>query len=513
MNKNIKNTGINNLDTKIKLLPHGPGIYKFLDEDGNILYIGKATNLRNRVSSYFSGTLYDRPRIKQMIPYVKDVSITETNNEIESLVLESALIKKHKPFYNSDKKDDKSYVWIYISTKEKFPTVKIVRKTSNKEMKKGRLFGPYPSSSATKRIFTYLRKLYPFCTCKEENSKECLYFHLGLCPGPYQGHITEEEYRKNINEIIKFLNGRKRGQIREMEKKMYQYSKEKNFEKAATLRDRISDLKYLGEKIDFLPDDTEQSYKERRRKLLRREFEDLKRELGLKKLNRIECYDISNIQGQLAYGSMVVAENGEIRRDQYRIFKIEDIDKPNDPAMLKRVLERRFDKGNNMKYPSNPDIILIDGGKSQLSVLHKGLKGILPPESILMGISKGKRLKRKGSRQLDEFWLITVPLGEENNITRVDIINKSILIDLRDEAHRFAILHHRKSRIRKANNTELEKIPGVGKKRMKKLLKDFGDIKELKKANLDEINNSINNKTISKEIYKHFHQQRYTTGA
>ena len=504
MNKNIKNLGIKNLETKIKLLPQKPGIYKFLDENGKILYIGKATNLRNRVSSYFSSTLYDRPRIKQMIPYIKDISITETNNEIESLVLESALIKKYKPFYNSDKKDDKSYVWIYISTKDKFPTIKIVRKISNKEMKRGRLFGPYPSSSATKRIFTYLRKLYPFCTCKKENSKECLYFHLGLCPGPYQGHITEEDYRRNINEIIKFLNGRKRGQIKEMERKMYEYSKEKNFEKAAILRDRISDLKYLGEKIDFLPDDTEQSYKERRKEVLRREFEELKRELGLKKLNRIECYDISNIQGELAYGSMVVAENGEIRRDQYRIFKIEDIDKSNDPAMLERVLERRFDTKNKMKYSSNPDIILIDGGKAQLSVLDKGLKGILPFESTLIGISKGKRLKRRGARQLDEFWLITDSNGKENKIKRVDIINKSILIDLRDEAHRFAILHHRKSRIRKAKNTELEKIPGVGKKRMKKLLKDFGDIRTLKEADLDKINQSINNKTVSEEIYKYF---------
>jgi excinuclease ABC subunit C len=506
MNKNIKEPSLNDLDTKIKLLPQRPGIYKFLDEKGKILYIGKATNLRSRVSSYFSSTLYDRPRIKQMIPYVRDVSVTETNNEIESLVLESALIKKYKPFYNSDKKDDKSYVWIYISTKDKFPTVKIVRKISNKEMKRGRLFGPYPSSSATKRIFTYLRKLYPFCTCKKENSKECLYFHLGLCPGPHQGHISEEDYRKNINEIIKFLNGRKRGQIKDMERRMYEYSKNKNFEKAAILRDRISDLKYLGEKIDFLPEDTEQSYKERRKEVLRSEFEDLKRELGLKKLSRIECYDISNIQGELAYGSMVVAEDGEIRRDQYRIFKIEDIDTPNDPVMLKRVLERRFDNKNKMKYPSNPDIILIDGGKSQLSVLHKGLKEVLPSESTLMGISKGKRLKRRGSRQLDEFWLITEQ-EEESKITRVDIVNKSILIDLRDEAHRFAILHHRKSRIRRAKDTELEKIPGVGKKRMKKLLKDFGDIKGLKKATVTEINNSINNKTVSEEIYTHFHPE------
>jgi excinuclease ABC subunit C len=505
MNKNIKSTGVNDLETKIKLLPQKPGIYKFLDEKGEILYIGKATNLRNRVSSYFSNTLYDRPRIKQMIPYIKDVSVTETDNEIESLVLESALIKKYKPFYNSDKKDDKSYVWIYISTKDKFPTVKIVRRVNNEEMKRGRLFGPYPSSSTTKRIFTYLRRLYPFCTCNKESSKECFYFHLGLCPGPYQGHISQEDYRKNINEIIKFLSGRKRGQIKEMEKEMYKYSKEKNFEKAAKLRDRISDLKYLDEKIDFLPDDTEQSYRERRKEVLKSEFEDLKRELNLKKLSRIECYDISNIQGKLAYGSMVVAEDGEIRRDQYRIFKIEDITTPNDPAMLKRVLQRRFDPNNKMKYLSNPDIILIDGGKSQLSVLHKELEGILPPKSTLMGISKGKRLKRKGSRQLDEFWLITNPNKESNKITRVDIVNKSILIDLRDEAHRFAILHHRKSRIRESKRTELEKISGVGKKRIKKLLKDFGDINGLKKASIEDINKSINNKTVSEEIYKYFH--------
>lgn len=507
MNADINNTGFNDLETKIKLLPQRPGIYKFLDEEGKILYIGKATNLRSRVSSYFSSTLYDRPRIKQMIPYIKDVSITETNNEIESLVLESALIKKHKPFYNSDKKDDKSYVWIYISTKDKFPTVKIVRKISNSEMKRGRLFGPYPSSSATKRIFTYLRKLYPFCTCKEENSKGCLYYHLGLCPGPYQGHISEEDYRKNINEIIKFLNGRKRGQIREMEKKMYEYSKSKNFEKAATLRDRISDLKYLGEKIDFLPEDTEQSYKERRKEVLKSEFEDLRNELGLKDLERIECYDISNIQGQLAYGSMVVAVNGEIRRDQYRIFKIDDIDQPNDPGMLKRVLERRFDPQNSEKYSSNPDIVLIDGGKSQLSVLYQGLQKLLPKGTTLMAISKGKRLKRKGARQLDEFWLI-LEEEDKSKITRVDVVNKSILVDLRDEAHRFAILHHRKSRIRKAKNTELEKISGVGKKRMKKLLKDFGDIRGLKKASLEEINRSINNNTVSKEIYEYFHREK-----
>ena len=170
-----------------------------------------------------------------MIPLVNKVEVVETNNEIESLVLESILIKKHKPLYNTEKKDDKSYIWIYISTKDDFPTVKIVRKISNKELRRGKLFGPYPNSSSTKRIFTYLRKLYPFCTCKKESSRECLYFHLGLCPGPYQGHISKKDYRKNINEIIKFLQGRKRGQIEGLEKEMKEYSKMKEYEKAAEL--------------------------------------------------------------------------------------------------------------------------------------------------------------------------------------------------------------------------------------------------------------------------------------
>ncbi len=503
----------NSLKIKIDLLPQGPGIYKFLNQEGKILYIGKATNLRNRVKSYFSSDLYDRPRIKQMIPLIFDVEIVQTNNEIESLVLESVLIKKHQPFYNSDKKDDKSYVWIYISTKDKFPTVKIVRKINNKEFKNGQLFGPYPNSSATKRIFTYLRKTYPFCTCKKENSKECLYFHLGLCPGPHQGHITQEDYRKNINEIIKFLKGRKRGQIKEMEKSMYEYSKRKDFEKAAQLRDRINDLKYLGQRIDLLPDDTEQTYKERRERVLIEEFNDLRTELGFKKLNRIECYDISNIQGKQSYGSMVVAVDGEIRRDQYRIFKVDDIKEVNDPAMLRRVLERRFDKKNKDKNSAIPDLLLIDGGKTQLSVLLPLVESTIPSGTHLLGISKGKRLKRKGSKQTDEFWLVVNSNDKKqtHTIKRVDITNNSILIDLRDEAHRFAILHHRKARIRDSKTSQLSKIPGVGDKRRKLLLIHFKNIQNIKEAKVDEINEVIKNKKVSSRIHEYFNNDENRT--
>ena len=232
------------------------------------MYIGKALNLRNRVKSYFNDTLYDRPYVKKMIPLIQEVEIVETNNEIESLVLEAALIKELKPKYNTLLKDDKSYAWIYVSTKDEFPLIKISRNVTSKELKRGELFGPYPNIHSARRVFTYLRKLYPFCTCSPERAKrekECMYFHIGLCPGPYQGHITKAEYRRNITEILKFLKGRKRGQIAKLESKMKQYSKKKEYEKAGELRDKIEDLKYLGEKINFEYNESSESYITRRK--------------------------------------------------------------------------------------------------------------------------------------------------------------------------------------------------------------------------------------------------------
>ena len=481
-----------NIQRKLETLPHKPGVYKFRDKDGNLLYIGKAINLYNRVRSYFSSDLEDRPRVKQMIPYISDLEITETNNEIESLVLESALIKKYQPPYNLDLKDDKSYAWIYISTKDKFPTVKIVRTLNQKEYQNGELFGPYPSGLAVRRIFTYLRKLYPFCNCCKEGSKESLYYFLGLCPGPYQNHISEVDYRKNINEIIKFLRGRKKGQISELESEMREYSRKRNYEQAAKLRDRISDLKYLGEKIEYTYFDTEEDYKTRRKAVLKKNFEELRTELGLVKLERIECYDISNIQGKLAYGSMVVAQDGEIARNEYRIFKIRGEDTPNDPKMLAQVLKRRF---ANEEFKPWPNIVLVDGGKSQLSVVRENI----PQGIYIIGISKGKRFKRKGGRLLDEFWINS---GED--VQKIEIENKAILIELRDEAHRFAITHHRKARSKSGQRSVLESIPGVGVTTRKILIEHFGNIENLKKAEKNEILFVVKNKRTTEEICKYF---------
>ena len=480
---------------EIDSLPITSGVYKFLDSKGTILYIGKANNLRNRVRSYFNNELYDRPFVKQMIPKINSIEIVRTNNEIESLVLESALIKKFSPKYNSDLKDDKSYVWIYITTKDDFPTVKIVRKISDEELKRGEIFGPYPKGSTVKRVFTYLRKLYPFCTCSRKSSKECLYFHLGMCPRPYQGHISKKDYRKNINEIIKFLKGRKFGQIGQLEIEMRKLSKERKYEQAGIIRDRIKDLKYLGEKIDFQYGDTEETYQSRRITTLKENFENLRIELCLPNLHRIECYDVSNIQGKNPYTSMSVAIDGEIVPNEYRIFGIKELSTPNDPEMLKEALNRRFTRRE--KYSAMPDIVLIDGGKSQLSVVSESI-----PEPItIIGISKGKRLKRKGKRLLDEFWYFN---REKKLVSRVDIKNSNILINLRDEAHRFAILHHRKARIRDSKRSQLLRIESVGEKRVIMLIKSFGNIENIKKASFEELNSVLKNTEVSKKILEHF---------
>ena len=479
---------------KLEVLPNTVGIYKFLDKDKNVLYIGKALNLKSRVSSYFRDSLADRVKIQPMIPLIDDISIQEANNEIEALILESALVRKLLPSFNSDLRDDKSYAWIYISTRDEFPTVKIVRSIKKGEFKRGSMFGPYPSGYTIKRVYRYLRRIYPFCTCKNKDCKSSLDFHIGLCPGPYAKGISKEEYRKNIYNIMKFLNGRQSNHIRRIEKEMKLYSGNQEFEKAAQLRDRINDLKYVGESIQFTYYDDALSYQSKREKARRASFLSLELELGVKNIKRIECYDISNMQGKNAYGSMVVAVDGELKRSDYRIFKIKGKDTPDDSGMLKEVLERRFKnvkKGIDESLSSQADIVLIDGASSQISTV----KDAIPKEIFVMGISKGKHMKRKGGIKIDEFWIL-----KGDAILRANIQNPEILIDLRNEAHRFAISHYRRKSIKESKKSLLDSIPGVGEKRKKELKKRFGNIQEIKNASIEEIFKIVKSKKVAQSI-------------
>lgn len=484
----------NPLELQLSLLPRNCGVYKFKDAQNNILYVGKAHNLKSRVSSYFTDTHYDRPRIIQMIPLIVDIETISTDNDIEALVLESALIKQLQPKYNSLAKDDKSYAYLYINHKDPYPTVKIIRQVTKEQLKNGKTFGPYPNGSAIKRVFKYLRKIYPFCISKDP-TKPCFDMHIGLCPGP----IPSEKYKENIESIIKFLSGKNKQLITELESKMSEYSKNLEYEKAAIIRDKIDDLKYLTSKINVDNQSSETEYIQMKKELALKNTLKLAKELEIQSARRIECYDISNTQGKNAYGSMTVALDGEIDTAEYRIFKIKQLDTPNDPLMLTEVLQRRLKHIENDIADSSlndrPDILLIDGGKSQLSVISENIDF----NGTILGITKGRRYKRKGGKLLDEFLIL-----KEKSILPIKLRTTKLLLQLRDEAHRFAILHHRKNRVVTQTKSYLDEIQNVGPKTKKILKQNFNSKDELKNSSEEKLLTLINNKRVVKSIINYF---------
>lgn len=488
------------IQEQIDLIPARTGVYKFYDEIGELLYIGKALNLRSRVMSYFRDTHLDRPHIISMIPRINSIETIETDGEVEALVLESALIKQKKPPYNILHKDDKSYAYIFISTHEKIPLVKVVRPTKNDKYTKGRLFGPYPKGRGIRQVFRYIRKLYPFCTCV--NPKEpCLYFHMGQCQGPHFGYVTREEYMESISEIIKFLEGKKKRHVSAIENKMKLYAREQKFEQAAILRNQIDDLKHLGNRINVTYNSSEEDFKERRTTLLKGELLTIGENLGINTPTRIECYDISNIQGTHAYGSMVVAVDGKPESSQYRAFKIRENDTPNDFAMLAEVLRRRIahigKNPDDSSLNAKPDMILIDGGKGQLSAVSN----LIPEGVFLIGISKGKAMKRKGGVKKDQFWVIVDDSSEQ-----VRINSPRILINLRDEAHRFALKHHRGARKFHKKKSILDSIKGIGPTKKKGLIREFGSVEGIKKATVEDVQKVVKNEKLADEIKAVLHE-------
>ncbi len=433
------------IEQKLQILPKSPGVYKFLDGDRKILYIGKAANLRQRVSSYFKEAHVDRPHIIPMISKIHDIEYVKTVNEVDALILEAALIKKHQPKYNVDLKDDKSFGWIYVSTRERIPQVKIVRSINKKDYKGGRLFGPYPHGMTIRRVYKYIRKIYPFCNCKNDR-EELLYNQIGLCPGPNIGEVPLDEYKKHIGKLCDFLNGKVASPIRDLEREMRKQTEIKNYEKASILRDKINDLRYITQKIDIDHLSTERDYKIKRRALLKKSNMELAKELNLEKINRIECYDISNMGGDFSYGSMVVANSGVIDSSDYRAFKIKDVEGADDYASLGEVLQRRLSHikksdETDTSLSMRPDIILLDGGKGQVN----SAAGAVPDDIILMGISKGRKFKRAGGRKRNQYWLRVIGEDGKKEVQQIILKSDFILVNLRDEAHRFAIKFYRRS--------------------------------------------------------------------
>lgn len=386
-------------------LPDTPGVYMMRGKKGELLYIGKAGNLRRRVASYFL-----RPhdaRIEKLVENIKKIDYRETDTALDALILEAALIKRFLPPFNIREKDDTSFLFIEI-TRDAFPRVLLVR---GRVPQGGRRFGPFTSAASVREALRIMRKIFPWSVHAPEMlgkyKRPCFDYEIGLCPGTCVGKADKNEYRKNIANFVKFLSGKKQTIIRILEREMQGASKKTEFEKAAKIRKQLFALQHI-EDVSLIGDESRNA----------------DNELGKGKGMRIEGYDISNISGTSAVGSMVVFQNGKPDKNEYRKFKIRTVGQPDDTGMLREMLSRRLAH----REWALPDAIFVDGGKGQVNAVLGALAeaGLKIP---VVGIAKGPT--RKNVEVIG-----SIPEG----------VSKAMLLRIRDEAHRFAISYHRSIR-------------------------------------------------------------------
>lgn len=388
-------------------MPDTPGVYLMKDAGGRILYVGKAVNLKRRVASYFMRA-HDT-RIERLVREIRLVDYRKTDTALEALILESALIKQYQPPYNIREKDDKSFLYVEI-TREPFPRVLLVR-GNERSTNRAERFGPFIVASQIREALRIIRRIFPYSTHPLATGdkrpatrigRPCFEYEVGLCPGTCINAIRRADYRRTIANIKHLFQGKKRLILRALQRDMRSASDALEFEKAEQIRRQIFFLQHIQD-VALIKDS---------------EVLDIAARTG--RPQRIEGYDISNISGTSAVGSMVVFTDGKPDTNEYRKFRIRTITQSDDTAMLREVLRRRFKND----WPL-PDAILIDGGKGQVNAARKVLAefGMRMP---VVGIAKGPE------REKNEF-IGTVPVG----------VDPAVLIRVRDEAHRFAILYHR----------------------------------------------------------------------
>ena len=593
------------IPAELKKLPESPGVYIMRDKTDDIIYVGKAKILKNRVRQYFQNSANHSLKVKQMVSNIDHFEYIVTGSEVEALILENNLIKKHNPKYNILLKDDKTYPYIKVTTNETFPRVFVTRKLLKD---KNKYFGPFTNSSAVKENIALIDKIWQVRRCSKifprdiGKGRPCLNYHIGQCKAVCTGKVSEEEYNKMIGEILDFLGGKTENVVKNLTSKMLKYSAEMEFEKAAEVRDTIESIKILNQKqiienlhIDdrdvigfargirecimqiffirggkitgrehfmleecegvedkelmtqfvqqfysgtpFIPkevilqceiDDfdlisqwlSEQKgqrvnvlvpQKGERKSLvlmaqnnakivldkfgaeIRREhkrtkgaLEEIQKALNIDfELNRIESYDISNTQGFESVASMVVFENGLPKRSDYRKFKIKTIIGPDDYGSMEEVITRRFTRyinetsgDENVKkagFDKKPDMIFLDGGKGQISAVQKALTNLNLYVPVC-GMVKDDRHRTRALMYNGEE--IELPYTSEGF---------KLLTRMQDEVHRFAIEYHRKLREKKQVHSILDDISGIGSVRRKALMKHFGDINAIRRAEVEEL--------------------------
>lgn len=597
----------------LSILPELSGSYQYFDEHGEIIYVGKAKNLKKRVYSYFNKH-HDSPKLRVMVPQIAKIEFIVTDSEVEALILESHLIKKHKPKYNVLLKDDKKFPY-FVVTQEEYPRIIVARK-ANKNKIQGKYFGPYTDSRAMYATLDLIKKLFPLKQCKNPKFKDrpCLYYHIGRCMAPCQRLISPDEYKKILKNVELFLTGKQKELVDALKKEMEKYAALEDFEKAARYRDSWKDVQKtmehqkvvfentninqdiiavysetnlfvvsllqirqgrLTDKKDFQFSNTEGNLSNETEvlttflkeyytmasefdipstvvvpKILEKEdlelyrkwlettaskkikitdsptkrniellnlaqknakffFEKVKLEklteiqrdynevgnyiqekLGLSKFpHTVECFDISHIQGTNTVASMVTFENGLPKKSRYRKFKVRSTEsKPDDFQSLQEVVERRYFGKLSESLPM-PDLIIIDGGKGQLSSVMEIFDAHdFHPDVV----SLAKRLEE-------------VFKPHESNPVIFPINSPALYFfqRIRDEAHRFAITYHRKLRGKKATESVLDEIKGLSKENKEILMREFKDVKKLSQASFEQLKEKIHTRA-AKAVYNFF---------
>lgn len=390
--------------TKIKKLPDAPGVYFFLGKNRKILYIGKATSLKDRVRSYFAKDIeiVRSPLIAQMIESAVSIDFKQTDSVLEALILEADLIKKFKPEFNTKEKDDKSFYCVAI-TNEDFPIIKLVRKKDVKDADFKYVFGPYPESNSIKEALKIIRKIFPYRDEKclgVDAKRPCFNYTIGLCPGVCAGVINKKEYSKIIRNISLFFQGKKKKLLQALNKEMLAFAKLEKFEEAQKIRNQIYALEHIRD-ISLIKNNS------------------LENDSGF----RIESYDIAHTMGSDMVGAMVVMVGGELDKNEYRIFNIKSQDRSNDIGALKEVLERRL---SHTEWRL-PDLVVMDGGIAQLNIAESFFNTKNIP---VVAVTKDERHKAKSI------------IGESKIVEKY----KREILTVNAETHRFAITRHRQKR-------------------------------------------------------------------
>jgi len=574
-----------NIEEELKKLPNKPGVYIMKDKNDEILYVGKAVVLKNRVRQYFRKN-NKTARIEKMVSLIDHFEYIVTDNEAEALILECNLIKKNRPKFNVLLKDDKTYPYIKIDIKSDFPNVFITRTIKNDGAK---YFGPYASAGAAKEMVDFIKQKFMIRQCKnfKSNQRECLNYHIKRCLAPCTGRVSKEEYYKQIEEIIALLEGKTDKIIKKLNIEIKEASEKLEFEKAAILRDKKIAIERISEKQkvsnisennidvigiaknefevcieiffvrgskmidrkhyffndliemeekDILSEFIKQYYleklnvpakimceqdiedrelleelltekagrkiqikvpkkgeklklvemaKQNAKLTLENKFkekqdivEELRKVLKLNELpKKIECYDISNISGNFIVAAMCVMENGEIKRNLSRRFKIKTVFGQDDPRCMKEVIERRLTHSvNNIDegFGKLPDVIFVDGGITQIRAAKEAVtnKNLNIP---IFGMVKND--KHKTRALLDEN-------RKEINLSE-NLLNKIAVFQ--DTVHDTVITYHRKLRDSQMNKSELDSIPGIGEIKKQELIKKFGSVEKIKSAKIEEI--------------------------